>query len=98
MWRAEDSFAGVGSPPNLSVSGIELRSSGLAADVLPTEPSHEPSYFILLFFSIGLFIYFTYMGVCLCVCAWCLRRFEEGSMSPGAEVTKWVLGQNLGPL
>lgn len=53
------------SPSNLSVSGIELGSSGLVADVLPTEPSHEPSYFILLFFSIGLFIYFTYMGVCL---------------------------------
>lgn len=39
----------VGSP-SLSVSRAERGSSRLAADVPPTEPSHEPSYFILPFY------------------------------------------------
>lgn len=56
----------VGSPlPTCQSRGLNSGLQAWQQMFLPTEPSHEPSYFILLFFSIGLFIYFTYMGVCL---------------------------------
>lgn len=98
VWRLEDNFTGVGSP--LPICQSRGLNSGLQAWwQMFYLRNHLMSLLTLFYFSFLLvysFILHIWVFACKCVCAWCLRKFEEGSRSPEAEVTKWVLVIELG--